>query len=210
MNTEVKRDVPDVLAKTVSIVFHPLFMPLYGLGIIFTAPTIMGFLPVTVKKILFLMVLINNVFIPVTLLPLFRMRNIISSYNIEDRSERSIPLFTTAIFYSITSYIVFRFQVPVFLKTYFMASAILVVVLTIINFWWKISIHAAAAGAMTATVIVLAGKMYTPLTLYLIAIIIISGLILSSRLRLNAHNPVQVWSGYLTGLTGLILFVMIL
>jgi len=210
MNTEVKRDVPDILAKTVSIVFHPLFMPLYGLGIIFTAPTIMGFLPVTVKKILFLIVLINNVFIPITLLPLFRMRNIISSYNIEDRSERSIPLFTTAIFYSITSYIVFRFQVPVFLKSYFMASAILVVVLTIINFWWKISIHAAAAGAMTATVIVLAGKMYAPLTLYLIAIIIISGLVLSSRLRLNAHNPAQVWSGYLTGLAGLILFVMIL
>ncbi len=209
MDEEVRKNLPDILAKIVSIVFHPLFMPLYGLIIIFTAPTILGFLPVTIKKIVFLIVLINNVFIPLTLLQLLKARHVISSYSIEEQTERSVPLFTTAIFYSITSYLIFRFQLPVFLKSFILASTILVVALTIINFCWKISIHATAAGALTASVIVLMEKTYAPLPLYLIGVIIASGMVLASRLRLNAHNPAQVWAGYFTGLAGLILVVLI-
>jgi membrane-associated phospholipid phosphatase len=45
--------------------------------------------------------------------------------------------------------------------------------------------------------------MYTPLLWYLISVIIIAGVVLSSRLRLNIHNPQQVWVGFLTGLLGL-------
>jgi len=77
-----------------------------------------------------------------------------------------------------------------------------------INFWWKISIHAVGAGALTATVFVLSLKMYTPLTWYLAAVILTGGLVLSSRLRLNSHNPSQVWIGFLTGLLGISLFIL--
>lgn len=204
------KSVPDTLAKIVTIVFHPLLMPLYGLTIIFTAPTYLVFLPGQVKKIIFFVVIVNNILIPVTLLPFFRVRNIISSYNIEERNERSVPLFTAALFYSITTWIIFRFQIPLFLKSYILASTILVGILTIINFWWKISIHATCAGALTASVVVLMDRIYAPVTAYLIASIIISGFVLASRLRLNVHNPAQVWAGYFTGLIGLSLFVILL
>ncbi|HUU99827.1 MAG TPA: hypothetical protein VMW32_02580 [Bacteroidales bacterium] len=192
-------NILNTLANIFSIVFHPLLMPLYGLVIIFSAPTVLGYLPFTVKKILFFIVLINNVLIPLTLMPYLRYRNIISSYSIEDKQERITPLMIVSFLYCITSFIVFRFQLPFFIKSFTLASTLLVIVVAIINFWWKISVHSAAAGALTGIVVILSFKMYTPLTWYLISAILMSGLVLSSRLRLNSHNPLQVWIGFLTG-----------
>ncbi|MCJ7820447.1 MAG: hypothetical protein MUP53_04530 [Bacteroidales bacterium] len=132
-------------------------------------------------------------------MPYLRYRNIISSYSIEDKQERITPLMIVSFLYCITSFIVFRFQLPFFIKSFTLASTLLVIVVAIINFWWKISVHSAAAGALTGIVVILSFKMYTPLTWYLISAILMSGLVLSSRLRLNSHNPLQVWIGFLTG-----------
>ncbi len=198
------------LANFISIVFHPLLMPLYGLIIIFTAPTLLGYMPVELKKVLFLVVLINNVFIPLILFPLFRSRNIISSYTIEARKERAIPLIMMSVLYSVTSFIIFRHQIPVFLKSFVFSSTFLVILLTLINFWWKISIHAMAAGALNAVVIILSVKLISPLVWYLIATVLIAGLVMSARLKLNSHNPAQVWSGFFTGFAGLSFFLMLL
>jgi len=209
MNKENNTGITIALAKFISIVFHPILMPLYGLGIIFTAPTLLGYLPEEVKKILFLIIFINNVFIPLTLLPLFRNRNLISSYTIEERKERAIPLIMMSILYSITSFIILRYQIPLFLKSFVFASTFLVILITLINFWWKISIHAVAAGALNAVVVLLSIKMHSPLIWYLISVIMAGGLVLSSRLKLNSHNPAQVWFGFLTGLFGSGLFILL-
>lgn len=192
MNNGHDTIITDKLAKIVSGVFHPLFMPLYGLIILMTAPTFLHYLPSEVKNIILLVVFINNVLIPLALLPFFRYRNVISSYNIEEKSERIIPLLTTSILYCTTSFIVFRFQIPFFLKSFIFATSILSILVSMINFWWKISIHSVGAGALVATVIVLSLKLHTPLTGYLTAVILAGGLILTSRLKLNSHNPAQV------------------
>lgn len=71
MDTEKTEKITIILARILSFVFHPLFCPLYGLAIIFTAPTFLGYLPATVKKMLLMIVLANNVMIPVVMLPCF-------------------------------------------------------------------------------------------------------------------------------------------
>jgi len=210
MSKSTATQIPDKLAKIISLVFHPVFMPLYGLIILLSAPTFLGYLPGEIKKILFIVVLVNNVLIPLALLPLYRFRNLISSYNIEDRRERIIPLLTASILYCTTSFIVFNYQIPFFLKSFIFATSVLSIVVSMVNFWWKISIHAVGAGALTATVLVLSMKMYTPLTSYLISVILIGGFVLSSRLRLNSHNPVQVWLGFLMGLLVISLFILLI
>jgi hypothetical protein len=208
MSTSSSIDLPDKLARIVSVVFHPIFMPLYGLIILLSAPTFLGYLPAEIKKIMVLVVLVNNVCLPIALIWLFRYRNLISSYNIEDRKERTIPLLTASILYCTTSFIVFNYQIPFFLKSFIFATSVVSIIVSMINFWWKISIHAVGAGALTATVFVLSLKMYTPLTWYLAAVILTGGMVLSSRLKLNSHNPSQVWIGFLTGLLGISLFIL--
>jgi hypothetical protein len=210
MNNLKETNIYDTLARLVSVIFHPLLMPLYGIVFLLTAPTFLRYLPFEAKQILILVILINNVIIPAGLLMFFRYRNLISSYSIDDRNERVMPLLTTAILYCTTSFIIFRFQIPFFIKSFIFATSVVSIILSMINFWWKISIHSAAAGAMTATVLILSFKMHTDLLWYLTAIILISGLILASRLRLNAHKPSQVWAGFATGFLGISLFILLI
>jgi len=195
----ITEHILNTLAKIVSVIFHPLFMPVFGVVIIFSSPTLFGYLPFTVKKLLFFIIIINNVLLPLSLLPFFKYRNIISSWSVEKRRERVIPLLLTTLLYAATSYIVFRFPIPVFLKSFIFATFFLSLIVTIINLWWKISLHSVGVGALTALVLILSLKMYSPLLWYLILIIIVGGLVLSSRLKLNSHNPQQVWIGFLTG-----------
>jgi hypothetical protein len=209
MNNDSKTNIQNKTARIISVIFHPVFMVFYGLTILLFAPTFLGYLPLELKKILFLVVIVNNVLVPLALLPIFRYRNLISSYDIEDRSERIVPLLTASILYCTTSFIIFRFQIPFLLKSFIFATSVLSIIVSVINFWWKISIHSVGAGAMTATVLVLSLKMHTPLTWHLVGSIMISGLILSARLRLNSHNLSQVWIGFFTGLLGIGLFILL-
>jgi membrane-associated phospholipid phosphatase len=207
MTTDKRKNIPEIIAKVISVIFHPLLMPVYGILIIFSSQTLFGYLPFNVKKLLFLIIFINNVLLPFSLLPFFRYRNIITSWSIDNRRERIIPLLTITILYAATSYIIFRFPIPALIKSFVFASFFISLLVTAINFWWKISVHSVGAGALTALVFVLSVKMYTPLFWYLILVIILAGLVLSSRLRLNAHSPGQVWIGLLTGFLGLSLYI---
>lgn len=190
----------DILAKIISVVFHPLLIPLYGMLIIFSAPTLFGFLLPKVKTILIFIVLINNVLVPLSLMPYFRLRNIITSWTVINRSERTIPLFSTTFFYLITVYLVVRYHIPFFIKSFLIAASALSLFISLINLRMKISIHAAGIGALTALIVILSLQMHTPLTLMLIGTVMSSGLVLSSRLWLNSHNPREVWFGYLLGI----------
>lgn len=198
----------DKTAKIISVVFHPLFIPLYGILIIFLAPTLFWYLPFQMKKILFLVVLVNNILIPVSLMPFFRYRNIISSWIIETRRERIIPLLTVSFFYSITSVIMFRLPLPLFFKAYTFSISFIAITVTIINFWWKISLHSVGAGVLAGTVFVLSLKMMVPLTWLLIPSLLVGGLILSSRIKLNSQFVSRAYLGFVTGFACMNLFML--
>ena len=209
MTNDKSKDFTESLAKIIAIIFHPLLIPVYGMTIIFSAPTLFGYLPFHAKKLIILIMLINNVLLPLSMLPFFFQKKIISSWNMSERRERNIPLIITTVLYGATSFIIFRFPVPVFLKSFIFAALFLSVIVTIINFWWKISLHSVGAGALIGLVLILSIKMLTPLEWYLISAIIAGGFVLSSRLKLNIHTPLQVWTGLFTGFFGLTIFMML-
>jgi hypothetical protein len=192
MELNRRKELQEKAAKIVSILFHPLFMPVYGLLVIFFAPTLFWYLPFRVKEILFFIFLINNILIPVSLLPFLRYRNLISSWSIGERSERVIPLLIISLLYSVTSYILFKLQIPVFVKAYTYSLALLAMVLFIINLKWKISLHAAGGGAITAVIFVLSVKMGVPLPLQTAIALILSGIVMSARLMMNVHDQREV------------------
>ncbi len=208
MESDESKDFTAKLAKIVTLVFHPLLMPLYGMAIIFSAPTLYGYLPFNAKKLLFLVMLVNNVLLPLSLIPFFIRRQIISSWTISERKERNIPLIITTVLYGSTSFIIFKFPIPLFFKSFIYATTLLALLVTLINFRWKISLHSVGSGALIALIMILSLKMMTPLQGYLIPAILAAGLTLSSRLKLDQHNPVQVWVGLFAGFAGLTVFMM--
>ncbi|HBE40369.1 MAG TPA: hypothetical protein DDW27_04055 [Bacteroidales bacterium] len=202
MLPEKSISVDDRLAQIVSVIFHPILMPVYGLMIIFTAPALYGYLPFQVKKVITFIVIVDNVLLPLILITYFRYRRMISNWTIDDRRERIIPLITTSFFYLFTVYLIYRFHIPIFIKSFIICCAVLAVAVTIINFWYKISLHATGAGALTALVMVLSIRMQAPVALLVIIVILASGLVMSSRLWLKAHTAGEVWSGFMLGSLG--------
>lgn len=193
MSVSVKLD------KIISIIFHPVFIPVYGLAVIFSANTPFGFLPWDVKKLIFLIIIVNNVFLPLSVLPFLMQMNFISSYTLADREERVVPLIISAILYAVSSYIIYRFPVPHFLKSYIFSVFVVSAIITIINFKWKISLHSVGVGAMLALLFFLSFELYSVLFLFFVFAAIIGGMVLSARLRLNLHSPSQVWWGFFIG-----------
>ena len=72
MNNIRSADFSDKLARIISVIFHPFLIPVYGLVIIFIAPTLYNYLPFEVKKLMILIVLVNNVLLPLSLTAFFR------------------------------------------------------------------------------------------------------------------------------------------
>jgi hypothetical protein len=143
-----------------------------------------------------------------SLMPFLFHRGIITTWTVNDRKERLIPLILTTVLYLATSYIIFKFPLPLFLKSFIFGATFLSVLVTVINLKWKISIHSVSAGALLAMVLILSFRMYTPLVWHIISVAVAGGIVLSSRLRLNYHNPLQVWFGLFTGFAGLTLFML--
>jgi membrane-associated phospholipid phosphatase len=202
MTTERTLSADDRLAQIISGVFHPLLMPFYGLLIIFKTPALYGYLPTQVKKIMFFIILVENILIPVILITYLKFRNIITTWTMDSRKERIMPLIMTSFFYVFTVYLIYRFHIPFFIKSFIICLAVLAVAVTIVSFWYKISIHATGAGALTALVMILSLRMHAPLTILMIIVILASGLVMSSRLWLGSHTPGEVWLGFLLGIFG--------
>jgi hypothetical protein len=208
MNDNEKREPLRIISEVVSILFHPVFMPVYGLLIIFFAPTIFIYIPGNVKRVIFMLVMINMTVVPLAMLPLFRYRNIISSYSLTARSDRVMPLALGLLMYILTTIIFFSYQIPVLIKSFMLAATVTAFIVLVITMMWKISIHSAGMGGLLATVIALLLRMGAPLTTYLTVLIAISGVVLTARLYLGVHKPGQVYWGFMAGLVPFIIIML--
>ena len=88
---------------------------------------------------------------------------------------------------------------PQCMSNILVAALVIQIVCAIINVWWKISTHTAAiggfAGALLAFSILFA---FNPLW-WFCAILIIAGMVGSSRMILRQHSLSQVVAGFLVG-----------
>jgi hypothetical protein len=209
MNNDGTAGFSDKLARVISIIFHPLLIPAYGLAIIFSAPTLYTYIPFEVKRLVVLIVMVNNVLLPLSLIPFFVHSRMIGSWSMNERQDRVIPLIINTTLYIVTTYIFFRFTVPHFLKSYVLAVTALSLIATLINLMWKISLHSIGAGLLLSLVLMLSIRMYTPLIWYIISSGIAAGFVLSSRLKLNISTPLQVWCGFFTGTLVFSLLIML-
>lgn len=198
-------------AKTISVIFHPVFIPLYGLIVIYSTPTLLSYMPLQMKKVMLIMVTAICVILPLSLTALLYSLGALKTINARERSERNTLLTFTLIMYSITAYFMMRFPVASLFKAYFLSISIVTLVTIIVNSFFRISLHAVGAGgllALTVSLILIFSVVSVP---FIIAVIVITGAVLSSRLYLGEHKPAEVWSGLVTGLTvtGLVLFILL-
>jgi len=186
-------------AEVLSVIFHPIFIPLYGLLIIYSSPTLLSFIPSQLKRMIFILVLTNNVILPLALATILYVRGAITTFNARDRNERVILLTFALMMYTLTAYLLLRMQVPNLFRAYFISVAVVTLITLLITTFYRISLHAAGIGGLLVLIIFMI-VLYDISTVWqLTSVLIVGGSVMSSRIWLDDHTPSEVWTGLAAG-----------
>lgn len=189
------------LSKAISRVFHPIIMPMYGfifLAYLSSATPIAYSMQFSFQLLLGLFLLIC--LIPSLAIYLLYLEKHISSLSLTERKERNKPYLILLIVSFSLLYFFGKALPMIFFYQLCMIHFLCVLQAFIINFFTKISAHAIGCGAMSG--FLFAVNIYTDTSCFWLFVlsILISGLVCSARLKLNAHNNFQVTLGFILGI----------
>jgi len=187
-------------AKIVSLLFHPLLMPTAGLILIFNIGGPISYLPLEIKRVVLVIVAATTCIIPMTLIPLFQIMGLVESVYMVERKERFWPMLATAISCFVGYWILNRVPIiPKFINSFIFFTIVSVILALSITLFWKVSIHMVGMGGITALITTLAWRFNPQLIVFVAAVFVIAGLVGWARLKTEAHQPAQVYVGYLLG-----------
>ena len=189
-----------ILARIISVLFHPLIIPAAGLLIIFNSGTYLEFLSYQQQRSIFIILATGTAMLPLSIIPVMMLHKMITSLEMEAHSERVFPLMVTVLFYGFTWYMLERLNVPGLVTIYTLTATMMVLGCALVSLKWKISLHMAALGALAGTLLAIAFRFSINLQLFLTLVFLIGGLAGWARLMLKAHTPAQVYTGYIGGL----------
>ncbi|MCF6359614.1 MAG: hypothetical protein L3J29_02500 [Cyclobacteriaceae bacterium] len=193
------------LATLISYVFHPLLMCTYLITLLFfIAPY--SIMPVgfsfTSGVVLGSLIFITTFIIPVLSLFILKMSGSISSMSLERKEERLTPMIYTAVMYGVTAYMFSsKLELGEMISVYLGISTMLILLTGVITIFWKISLHGIGIGGFVGFLLGLNQQSrLTHFDILLPLLFVIGALIISSRLKLNAHSPQQVYGGFVLGI----------
>lgn len=197
------------IATLLSYIAHPLLVPMLGLLIISHSGTYAADIDQRFNQFIYLTVFLLTFLLPVGLIPLLKYSGLASSIHLPQRKERLIPLYLTLIFYLAAYFLIKKLPVSQVYQRFIFSASLSILLVLILSYFWKISAHLAAWGGLVGLIISLSLRFNTDLMLYLVSAILCSGFVGYARLRLGAHNPMQVYFGFLVGfLTVLTVFIL--
>jgi len=212
-----------VLAKIISILFHPLFgFPYTFFMLLCLKPHWFSIRHFSEAGMLLILVVIYTCIIPMIAIGMMKFVGLIKSFELLEKTERILPLIVCLIFY-LWMYINMKQDTslpPAFLAL--LLSCIIAISLAfVINNWIKISLHALVMGAILAFWIKIRFGESTAtdhyfrftedtistfhLNHWLSIWLFLSGLVMSSRLILSAHNRTEIYLGFITGIVAILL-----
>jgi len=189
------------LALGLSVIFQPLVIPSLMVITLFYIVPEATIVPKAAKLAVLLLICFTTLLVPLLGLLGLRFSAVINSLQLPNRKERIYPFALVSVFYIMTvSFFYWKLNIDQLLIVTLGLVTVSLVLMTLITFFWKISAHQTAMGGWVAIVSVLSMKFTSGFLFhYFILIILLSGLIGTARLYLNAHRPSEVYAGFLLG-----------
>ncbi len=199
------------VAKFISVGFHPLLLTTYLVIVLSYYFPSMLMIRKENRMIVIGLVFVFTFVLPAVNIVMLRAFGSIQSLTLESRQERILPFVFISLLYVLVTFL-FYFKLPFsanFNKLMMIISA-LVVVSLLITFYYKISIHSIAMGGGIGILLPLNQVTDQLNLLWPTAFTILAtGLVMSSRLVLDAHTPREVMYGgvvgFLVGFFGMII-----
>ena len=188
------------VAKVVSYVFHPLFIPVYVAWFLLTVQPFF-FDPAPGRKF-FVMVqfFVGYSFFPLVTILMAKALGFLDSIYLRTQKERIIPYIACNIYYFWVCYVLrnqpeFSREVVQFTMAIFIASSLGLLA----NIYMKVSMHAMSMGVLVAFIGLLSMTQVANYTLYLPLALLIAGLVCTSRMIVSDHTQAEIYLGLLIG-----------
>lgn len=187
-------------AHFLSYAFHPLFVPLFMVVLLFNSHTYVAFmLQDEIKLWVYITMAVNMVIIPCVIFAYMKRKGMINSFQMESKEERRLPMVITLISYVGTNIMLQGLGLDALVHLMILGAAFTVVISFFITLKWKISVHMIGMGGVVGTIIGLMLQYHALLIDWLYILIFLSGLVAYARLKLSAHTPAQVYAGFTLG-----------
>jgi hypothetical protein len=215
------------VASFFSFVFHPLFILTYMvLVLLWTNPFSFGWRHVAEADTLLIIIVMTSITLPAVAILMMKALGWINDFRLETRHERIGPYIASGIMYlTLYLHVARADSFPVSLHVVTLGSLIALWTCFFINNFFKISLHAAGVGGLVAMItltkitfgyanaqIGLPGgvNVVLPLDYILYVVILIAGMVCTSRLILKAHNLKEVYMGFLIGVASIVIAYFIM
>ena len=193
------------MARAISFIFFPLFMPLYGISLLFQLP-LFSFFPKNYVIICFIIVILFSILIPITSYVLLSYSGVISNMKMYDKKDRVIPMLLTSTSFFCCAIMLCRYAMPLFIISIMCAITISTLITAIISKWWKISAHLTGIGGLVGSILIISYQVGSNPVGILCASIFCAGLLAAARLQLKRHTPAQLIAGFLNGILCICIF----
>jgi hypothetical protein len=195
-------------AKAISIVLHPLLMPL--LCVVFAGqfdPMVNGRVHPEQLSITYVIVALSTIAFPAINILLLRWYGAVTTFEVRKRKERFAPYISSAFFFTLGYILLRRGALPVSIHAIMLGCTVSLIVLAVVNTRLKISAHAAGVGGLAGTAVALF-KIHGWFDFGLLTLVILFiGLVLTARLVLKVHTAPEVYAGAAAGFAVLYFFV---
>lgn len=195
-------------ARAMSIVSTPFYLPVIGLAALFSF-SYLTLLPWSYKLLVIAMVYLFTVLLPTLLIHLYRKYQGWSLLDISAKERRMVPYVISILCYFACFYLMNVLHIPRFMSSILVAALIIQVVCALINVWWKISTHTAAIGGIAGALISFSLIFSFNPVWWLCIVIILAGMVGTSRMILRQHSLFQVVAGFLVGLLSAFYMILI-
>jgi hypothetical protein len=189
-----------VMAKVISVIFHPLFIPVYILVfLLYLSPVTLGMDPEQKGRLTISFSMMYILFPLVTVL-LAKGLGFIDSVFLKTRQDRIIPYIACGVYYFWMWYVLHNQSgfpqslIQLSLAIFLASSGGL-----LLNAFMRISMHAISIGVGLSFIYFIALQSVSSFGGYLSIALLISGLVLTSRLINDDHSPREVYFGFFLG-----------
>lgn len=187
------------VAKAISIVFHPLLMTTYlFLMLTYFLPVVLQ--PARPSLWIILLIFVTTFALPAVNFLMLRLTGSIRDLSMPNREQRILPfIFISIIYVFVTLMFYWKFPIPNLLRLMMIVTA-LVVFSTVMTFFYKVSVHSLAMWGAIGMMLAM-NKVSEENTLLIptALVIVCAGLVMSSRLSLDAHTPREILVGSVSG-----------
>lgn len=191
----------------ISIVFHPLLIPSYLLLLFLNVDIHYSLMvPFKGKLLMVALVFLTTAILPSFLIMIYYRMGWIKSVYMEDKKDRVLPFFTAGALSLATAFMLKNLQIGALFFYLMLGVAVVTIVVMVINNFWKISSHTASIGGLLGAFAGLVMNYGLDVMTLVYGITIAGGVVGFARLKLKAHNPAQVYTGYVAGFLSMFLF----